>query len=105
MIPRKLTRRARAAFLAFLAETGNVSEAARAAGIGRRTAYHWKKTDEVFAEAWDDAEQALVDRLEQVARERAIDGSERMLVVLLKALRPEKYADRGAGRFGPGDPA
>ncbi len=88
------TDRAREAFLTMLAETCNVSEAARAANIGRRTAYDWKAADADFSAAWDDAEDEAVDKLEKVARDRAIDGSDRMLEILLKAHRPEKYVDR-----------
>lgn len=88
------TDRARETFLKVLADTCNVSEAARSAGIGRRTAYDWKAADEAFSQAWDDAEEVAIDHLEKVARDRAIDGSDRMLEILLKAHRPEKYTDR-----------
>ena len=88
------TDRARETFLNVLEETCNVSEAARQAGIGRSSAYEWRNDDPSFAAAWDDAEQVAIDKLEQVARERAIDSSDRMLEILLKAHRPEKYVDR-----------
>lgn len=88
------TDRARAKFLAVLEETCNVSEAARAAGIGRTSAYEWREADPSFAADWDEAEEVAADKLEQVARERAIDGSDRMLEILLKAHRPEKFVER-----------
>lgn len=88
------TDRARETFLNVLRETCNVSEAARTAGIGRRTAYDWRDADTEFAAAWIDAEEEAVDALEKVARDRAIDGSDRMLEILLKAHRPEKFTDR-----------
>lgn len=88
------TNRARASFLATLRETCNVSESARSAGVGRRTVYEWRDSDPEFAAAWADAEEEAVDKLEQVARERALDSSDRMLEILLKAHRPEKYVDR-----------
>lgn len=91
------TDRARETFLDTLRETCNVSEAARAAGIGRRTAYDWRDADEAFAAEWDDAEDEAIDKLEKVARDRAIDGSDRMMEILLKAHRPDKYVERFKG--------
>jgi hypothetical protein len=87
------TDRAREAFLAMLAETCNVSEACRAAEIGRRSAYDWREADPSFAAAWDEAEEVAADKLEKVAWDRATTGlSDRMLEILLKAHRP-KYRD------------
>lgn len=89
------TDRARTAFLCILSETCNVSEAARAAKISRRGAYDWRDSDVEFAAAWAEAEQTAIDKLEKVAWDRATDGvSDRMLEILLKAHRPEKYVDR-----------
>ena len=96
------TDRAREKFIAALRETCNVSHAAREAGIGRRTAYDWRDADEAFSAEWDDAEEEAVDKLEQVARERAIDGSDRMMEILLKAHRPDKYVDRFKGELSAG---
>lgn len=88
------TDRARATFLEELRKTCNVSHSARLAGVGRRTVYNWREADAQFAAAWDDAEEEAVDALELAARERAIDGSDRMMEILLKAHRPEKYVER-----------
>lgn len=89
------TDRARTAFLRVLSETCNVSEAARAAKISRRGAYDWRDSDPKFAEEWDEAEQVAADKLEKVAWDRAtVDKSDRMLEILLKAHRPEKFIER-----------
>lgn len=97
------TDRARGVFLSRLAETCNVSESARTAGISRQAAYEWRADDEIFAAAWEDAEEQAADKLEMVARERAIDGSDRMLEILLKAHRPEKFVERLRSELsGPG---
>ena len=88
------TDRARGVFLDHLRATCNVSHAAREAGIGRRTAYDWREDDAAFAADWDDAENEAVDALELAARNRAIDSSDRMMEILLKAHRPDKYTDR-----------
>ena len=86
--------RARETFLEQFRLTCNVSHAARSAGIGRRTVYDWREADPEFAAAWDEAEEEAIDALELAARERAIDGSDRMMEILLKAHRPEKYVER-----------
>lgn len=89
------TDRAREVFLARLAETCNVSEAARTAGISRRAAYDWRDADPDFAADWADAEEIAADLLEKTAWERATtDKSDRMLEILLKAHRPKKYVEK-----------
>lgn len=117
----KNTDTRRAKFLAVLRETCNVSEAAKAAGVARRTIYEWRYTDEAFNADWEEAEQEAADRLEREAWRRAVEGtskpvtfqgritatyleySDRMLELLLKAHRPEKYKERVATEHsGPG---
>lgn len=89
------TDRARDRFLKTLAEQCNVSASCRSAGIGRATAYQWRDDDPDFALAWKDAEDDAADRLEQIAWERADAGkSDRMLEILLKGHKPEKYTER-----------
>lgn len=108
------------AFLAALAETGNVSRAAEVAGVDRRTHYRWLKEDEDYAERASDAMDQAADYLEGEARRRATEGlrqykfdkgvpilhpvtkepyyehsySDTLLIFLLKGARPEKYRDR-----------
>ena len=114
----------KAAFLNAFAKGGNVSAAARAAEVNRSTPYGWRDEDPDFAAAWDVAEQESIDRLELEARRRAEKGiedyvvsqgklvyiddpktgervplvrrvySDTLMVLLLKAHRPEKYKDR-----------
>jgi hypothetical protein len=108
----KFTDRAREKFLEVLRATCNVSEAARACGISRRTAYDHRDADPDFASAWDDAEQEAADALEREAWRRGVEGvdrpimyqgqvvarsreySDRLLELLLKAHRPAKYKER-----------
>lgn len=107
----KVTDRVREVFLTTLRKTCNVSAAARAAGISRTAAYE-HRADPVFAMAWDEAEQEALDGLESEAWRRGVEGvdkpithqgkitatykeySDRMLELLLKAHRPEKYRER-----------
>lgn len=106
------TDRARERFLAVLAETCNVSESARSAGVSRQAAYEWREADQSFAAAWKDAEEQAADKLEREAWRRAVEGtdkpvtfqgvitttykeySDRMLEILLKAHRPEKFVEK-----------
>ena len=102
-------------FLARLSETGNVQLAAALAGVSRRHAHTLRQTDPAFAQQWVDALDDFADRLEEVARRRAVDGydqpivrsgkvvshqtvySDRLLERLLEAHRPQKYSRRKTG--------
>ena len=117
----KWTAPKRRAFLMKLAETGNVSEAARASKVSRSHAYALKMADVAFAAAWTDALESATDVLEAEARHRAVEGveqphfhqgqvtghvrkySDSLLMFLLKAHRPEKYRDRSVDAKGAPD--
>ena len=108
----KLTDRVKAKFLTVLREHCNVSEAARACGIARQYAYEVRGRDEAFAKLWIEAEQEAADKLEREAWRRGVEGtdkpivyqgevtgtykeySDRMLELLLKAHRGEKFKER-----------
>jgi hypothetical protein len=101
----------RPAFLVALGQTCNVASACRAARVSRRTAYYHREKFPKFRGAWDDAIDEAVDVLEGEARRRAVEGTDRpvfykgkqvgaireysdkLLIFLLKANRPEKYRD------------
>lgn len=94
-----------------LATTGNVTTACTAAGWARSTYYHHQKADKAFKALTEEALEVAIDLLEQHARNLAIQGveepiyqggilvgsktkySERMVEILLKAHRPDKYRD------------
>lgn len=80
-------------FVAALEEYGTVSHAARVAGINRQYAYVVRKENPDFAAAWDGALQVATDDLEQEAVRRAKDGSDTLMIFLLKARRPEMYRE------------
>src|SRR5262245_41897979 len=112
----QFTQRRKSLFLRNYAETGNISLAARAAGIERRSIYVWQERDGRFAAAMRQAEIEAVEALEAEARRRAFEGvtherpiyykgeqvgselitthSDLLMIFLLKAARPEKYRDR-----------
>jgi hypothetical protein len=68
------------AFCAALAETCNVGKACTAVGIGRRTAYDWRRDDKQFAQMWDEAMKVGVSALEDEAHRRAFEGVDKPLV-------------------------
>lgn len=71
---------------------GIVTKAALESGIHRDTAYYERSRDPWFAEQWKEALDRGVDMLEDVARQRAYEGSDTLLIFLLKAKRAE-YRD------------
>lgn len=89
-------RKAMDRFLERLAQTGNVMLSARAAGVPRRTVYRWRDKWSTFADEWGEALDEAVDTLEGVAWKRAAKQSDRLLIFLLKAHRPDFYKERRA---------
>ena len=107
-----VTPEKRARFLALLSECGNVTRAAEESGCGRVMLYKIRREDEAFAAEWETAADIGAKRLEDEARRRAVEGwqdpvwhqgqqvgtvrkySDTLLICLLKAHHPEKYADR-----------
>jgi hypothetical protein len=83
-------------FLEKLRECGNVRLSCEAAGLPRRTVYNWREKWSTFRDGWDIALEDACDTLEAEAWERAKESSDRLLMFLLKAHRPDKYKDRAA---------
>lgn len=99
-------------FLEALAHVPNVSRAAREAGIQRQLAYYHRDNNEAFRNAWDNAIEVGVDRLEEEMWRRAVEGTEKpvyyegkrvdalreysdtLAIFLAKAHRPERFRDR-----------
>lgn len=81
-------------FTEHLVKGQTITAAAKAAGICRRTAYSWRESDKTFAEAWDDALEIGTEKLETEATRRALEGSDTLLIFLLKARRPKVYRER-----------
>jgi hypothetical protein len=128
-LPRARKRRWVKAFLAALAETGIVTRACKVARVGRMTVYRNRQENPEFAAAWQEAQEVAADNLEAEARRRAVEGtrrykftprgepvmdprtgeqyyeheySDKLLIQLLKAKRPEEYRERTEQRHtGP----
>lgn len=111
-------------YLQALSRTGNKSQACRMAEIDRSTPYtdQWRD-DEELQESEQVAIEIAADLLEEEARRRAVEGVEKpvgwyrgeagghireysdtLLIVLLKATRPQRFAERVESRFPDGPP-
>ena len=79
-------------FLDTLRQTGNVAQSCRASRIARSAAYEQRANDPEFGARWDEALEEATDALELIAYNRAMSGqSDRMLIFMLRQLRPEKW--------------
>lgn len=87
------TQQKKDAFIQAYAELGTITHAARQAGIARKTVYRWQQADEDFALAMHDCREQVTDTLEREAIRRATDGSDTLLIFMLKANRPDKYRE------------
>jgi hypothetical protein len=88
------TREAQDRFIDAFAELGTVVDAARASGVGRRTHYDWLETDPGYQARFAAAERDAADELLKEARKRAMDRSDRLLMELLRAFLPDRFARR-----------
>jgi len=66
-----------------------VTAAVAVAGTSRTRVYELRKTDTIFAADWDEAEEIAIDRLQDEARRRAIEGVAEPLVSAGKLVRGE----------------
>lgn len=79
------------AFLAALADTGNVRASCLMAGIGRQSVYNYRASNARFSAEWDEAVQDAVDVLAAAARKRALETSDTLLIYLLKVHGGPEY--------------
>lgn len=109
-------------FIEVLADTGLVSDAAKAVGMTRESAYKLRRSAHgaAFSRAWDAARHHAGSFLEDIAFERAIQGIEhnvyneygdvvctrrvyndRLLMFLVRHLKPERYGREAVGEGAP----
>lgn len=105
----------RARYVELLRSTGNRSVSARAIGHGPAFITRWRQNDDAFDADCREAELEAADALEEAARERAVHGvvrekvigsgenaryieevqySDALLIRLLEANKPDKFANR-----------
>ena len=89
------------AFIAALAASGVVAQAARSIGASLEALYKLRHRPgaEGFAAAWDEAVDRGVRRLEDCALARAIEGEERMVVSAGKVVGTERRHNEGLVMF------
>jgi hypothetical protein len=66
------------AFLAAYARTGNISKAAEDAGVDRKLHYQWLKNDPAYPDAFTEAHEKSVERMEAEADRRAVQGLQKV---------------------------
>lgn len=116
------TEARKAAWLDAFEEEIYVTRACKVSGVSRSTAYQWRSEDPLFAERWQEVDEANVEALEAEARRRGMHGvlepvffkgdevgqirkySDALIMFMLKAKRPDVYRDR-AHVTHAGDPA
>lgn len=108
-------------FLERLRATGNIAQSCKDTGISRGSITYLRARDKDFITAMDEAHDDAMDMLEEEARRRAVEGdrsyrfnikgdplihpetgkpyyevqrSDRLLITLLQAGRPDKFRDR-----------
>lgn len=108
----KLTPIKRETFLAHLRHGWSVSASAGKIGVSRQAVYALRLDDKEFAAAWEDAYESGTDIYEDEAKRRSVEGTKKpvfykgaivghvreksdvLLIVALKARRPERYRER-----------
>jgi hypothetical protein len=89
------TPKRRKAFLAKLAEHGNVETACREAGMGKSAAYKWKREAPDFSDEWDAVIDEFLDREVESVRvsliEQAKKGDTVAAIFLLRHHLPQIY--------------
>lgn len=114
-VSNEITQPNKRAFLAAIAETGNITSAAKITGIARKTHYNWMQEDSAYAAAYKEAMEQAAENLEAEARRRAVEGtlkpvfykgkqcgtvreySDTLLIFLLKGAMPDKYSEKFQG--------
>jgi hypothetical protein len=83
----------KAALLVALGLGMGPGEAAEAVGIGRSTAFGWKKDDPEFSAKWDEARETAWDKLEGRLYSLGMQGDRLSITDTLKAYRPERWRE------------
>lgn len=118
--PGEIRNAKKRAFLVAYARCGGLMASCEAAKVHNSTVYNWRDKDPEFRDAWDDANECYIERLEAEADRRAVEGTQRLkfhqglavkdprtkkpyvereysdnlLMFRLKAKRPELYRER-----------
>jgi len=80
-------------FLSSFSQCGNITKSSGDAGVTRQAVFYAYKRHPDFRVLYDEAKEQSIEVLEDVARKRATDSSDNLLIFLLKAMRPEVYRE------------
>ena len=81
-------------FLGVLKDSGNVSGAARLAGVARATVYRRYNENKTFADAWDAAVEEAKETLATVIYKAGADGDWRAAAWFLERQDPQRWGGR-----------
>jgi len=98
----KLTQARQERFLKALSDTGSVITAVAVAGTSRTRVYELRRADPAFASAWTEAEEIAVDRLQDEATRRAVEGVPEPLVSAGKLVRDDNGQPITVRRYSDG---
>lgn len=73
---------------------GGISKAAREADMPNSLHYRWCKEDPEYKSRFEEVREGIADMLETEAVKRAMNGSDQLLMFLLKGNKPEVYKER-----------
>ena len=90
----KNTEHVRGLFLEGLKKSGTVRGGCEHASITKTTVYRWRKRWAKFRKEWDLAKHDAAEMLLAKAIERAMDGSDRLLMFLLAGLMPNVFGGK-----------
>jgi hypothetical protein len=95
---RKLQNPKSRRFLRAYSRCGSLTRAAKAAGCSPEAHYSWLRRSVGYPEAYAFASQVAADTLEDIAVQRAVrdGGDNRLLMFLLRGIKPQKYGDAPA---------
>jgi hypothetical protein len=80
-------------FLSSFKQCGNITKSSGDAGVTRQAVFYAYKRHPDFRVLYEEAKEESIERLEEVARKRATDSSDNLLIFLLKSMRPEVYRE------------
>ena len=80
-------------FLSSFSQCGNITKSSGDAGVTRQAVFYAYKRHPDFRVLYDEAKEQSIEVLEDVARKRATDSSDNLLIFLLKAAKPEVYRE------------
>ena len=81
-------------FLEALKLCPSISAACRAANISTVHAYDTRQVDKEFAKKWKESLELALKAAEDVAWDRAIDQSDKLLMFMLRAHKPARYGEK-----------